>query len=111
MNAPSGWENCAFSSSRKMSHIWFEQKELFLNAYENFLGNEKEYNRRGDPYTFSALLYGTPGCGKTSLIKPVINSDLERGIVSHLFVVQISQVQDVKELRNIMFNEKVGEYT
>eukprot|EP00494_Astrolonche_serrata_P030916 UN31184 len=111
MNLPSGWENMKFSSSRKMEHIWFEQKELFLNAYDNFLNNQDDYERRGDPYTFSALLYGTPGCGKTSLIKACINKDREAGIISHLFVVQISKVQDIKELRNIMFNEKVGEFT
>lgn len=107
----SGWESVPFSSTREIDHIWFEQKETFLRSYFNFLDNPAEYRRRGDPHTFSALLYGLPGCGKTSLIKALVNLDRKRGTHSHLFNINIAELTNVKELRKVIFSEKCMEYT
>jgi len=106
-----GWESVPFSSTREIDHIWFEQKETFLRSYFNFLDNPGEYRRRGDPHTFSALLYGLPGCGKTSLIKALVNLDRQRGTHSHLFNINIAELTNVKELRKVIFSEKCMEYT
>merc|ERR1712098_310537 len=84
-SGPNGWNNVSFSATRRIEHLWFKQKELFMQAYTRLLDHKQEYEERGDPYTFSALLYGVPGCGKTSLIKAVINMDQDRGINSHIF--------------------------
>lgn len=109
--ANAGWESVPFSSTREIDHIWFEQKETLLRSYFNFLDNPGEYRRRGDPYTFSALLYGLPGCGKTSLIKALVNLDRKRGTHSHLFNINIAELRSVKELRRLIFSEKCMEYT
>jgi len=106
-----GWESVPFSSTREIDHIWFEQKETFLRSYFNFLDNPAEYRRRGDPHTFSALLYGLPGCGKTSLIKALVNLDRKRGTHSHLFSINIAELKSVQELRKVIFSEKCMEYT
>eukprot|EP01084_Bolivina_argentea_P143683 252258_1 len=87
------WNYNEFSSARKMDHIYFEEKHLFLRAYENFLYKKIEYDTRGDPYTYSVLLYGPPGCGKTSLLKALMNYDLDRGVTSHLFVRPFSKIE------------------
>lgn len=104
------WEVYPYSSTRNMSHIWFKQKDDFLAAYDNFLKNKEIYEKRGDPYTFSCLLYGTPGCGKSSLLKAVLKYDWEKDLKSHLMVIPFSKISSADDLRHIMFKESFGDY-
>ena len=55
-----------------------EHKGLFLDVMK-FLSNKETYKRINYPYKYSALLYGTPGSGKTSTIL-AIASELKRDI-------------------------------
>lgn len=67
------------------------------------------YDQRGDPYTFSVLLHGPPGCGKTSLLKALINFDAQqRGIVSHLFVVPFSKISSIEMFSHAMLDDIVN---
>ena len=45
--------------------------ELLRRSIDSFKNNEKYYDERGIPYKISYLLYGKPGCGKTSFIYAV----------------------------------------
>jgi len=100
------WKKCEFSSTRKFAHIWFDQKETFLNAYRKFLHQKDYYERVGDPYTFNCLMYGVPGCGKTSVLKACINEDLERGVISHLFIVNFTKIKSIEQFWAIMFGTR-----
>lgn len=105
------WSKHEFSATRKMEHVWFKQKDVFMQAYNNFKTNEAEYERRGDPYTFNCLLYGTPGCGKSSLIKALVNDSVQRGKITHVFVVSFSNIKNGDDLSRVMFNATVdGHY-
>ena len=50
-----------------------------LDSIKTFIGNKPLYERLAYPHTYSALLYGKPGCGKTSTIL-AIASELNRNI-------------------------------
>lgn len=50
-----------------------------LEDIKTFIANESKYKRLAYPYSYSALLYGKPGTGKTSTIL-AIASDLNRDV-------------------------------
>eukprot|EP01084_Bolivina_argentea_P157686 274764_1 len=103
------WTVNEFSSQRKLKHLWFREKEVFVNAYKNFLYNKEDYDERGDPYTFSILLHGPPGCGKTSLLKSLISYDkMVRNITTHLFVVPFSKIESNEIFEKIMLDKMVN---
>lgn len=66
---------------RAMDTIYTNNNEHIdlLESIKAFLGNQEKYRALSYPYSYSALLYGTPGCGKTSTIL-AIASALNRDI-------------------------------
>lgn len=53
--------------------------DRIVNDCEEFINNVKWYSDRGIPYRRGYLLYGPPGCGKSSFIT-ALAGELERGI-------------------------------
>jgi len=51
-----------------------------VNSVKSFIDNEGTYKRLSYPYSYSALLYGKPGCGKSSTIL-ALASALNRDII------------------------------
>lgn len=102
------WDMHEFSSTRQLKHVWFRQKKAFMQAYENFLDHQDQYEHRGDPYTFSCLLYGTPGCGKTSLLKALVNHSIKRGLMTHVFVINFAKIKNAPMLSKVIFNKDVN---
>uniref|UniRef100_A0A6C0ECH0 AAA+ ATPase domain-containing protein n=1 Tax=viral metagenome TaxID=1070528 RepID=A0A6C0ECH0_9ZZZZ len=67
--------------------------ELLKRSIKYFTESESDYDNRGIPYKISYLLYGKPGCGKTSFIYAVA-----RETSRNIYI--IPRVPDEEKLRN-----------
>ena len=61
---------------RSMDSIFTNDNEHYrlFNAIKGFQHNKDKYQKLSYPYSFSALLYGTPGCGKSSTILAIASA-------------------------------------
>lgn len=100
------WRTRKFISHRTMDHIWFNKKTDFLEKYNMFLNNKEDYIKRGEPWTFSCMLHGMPGCGKTSLLKSIVNMDKKNGKISHLFIIPFSNIDTAEVFSSIILGEE-----
>ena len=76
-----GETSCGDKNRRDMDTIYTNNNEHYelLDSIKGFLNNKNLYEKLAYPYTYSALLYGEPGCGKTSTILSVasaLNKDI-----------------------------------
>jgi len=94
-----------FNTNRKISNVFFDQKQEFLEKFNFFRNNREWYERLGIPYHLGILLYGLPGCGKTSLIKAIAN---ETGY--QIISIPLSRVKTSKDLSNIFHAEKINRH-
>lgn len=67
---------CGDKNRRDMDTIYTNNNEHYelLDSIKGFLDNKDIYKKLAYPYTYSALLYGEPGCGKTSTILAVASA-------------------------------------
>lgn len=69
----SNWQFVRKQPKRSLDTVLIESDKLsyLKENIDNFINNEEWYNERGIPYQLGILLHGTPGSGKTSLIKGI----------------------------------------
>ena len=99
-NIGTDWRRLKYTTNANMDDLYFHDKEKFLMAYNRFMKNEQKIP---GAHTFSCLLYNKPGTGKTTLIKSLINYDLERfGIRSHIKFINFNDISNFKMLRELL---------
>lgn len=92
-----------FFSSKKYFTNWFSpQKNQIIKIVNDFKNKEGIYKLESSLHKLGLLLYGDPGCGKTSLIK-VLANELERSIIT----VSLDKLQKYETLRELFFNDTI----
>ena len=92
------WDECEFKSTRNFNNLFFESKDSLINKLDFFVNNKSYYEYEGHPYTFGIGLHGSPGTGKTSIIKCIANK-LNR----HIIVIPLSKIKTQNEFNEYFF--------
>jgi chaperone BCS1 len=95
------WSECLFNSYRNFDNLFFDNKEVLIQKLDFFINNKEWYIKEGHPYTLGIGLSGSPGTGKTSIIKSIANK-LKR----HLIVISLSKIKTIRELSDCFFENQ-----
>jgi SpoVK/Ycf46/Vps4 family AAA+-type ATPase len=95
------WNECAFESARTFDNIFFQDKAMLLRKIDYFVNNVSWYNKHGIPHTLGIALSGSPGTGKTSIIKALSNK-LQR----HIIIIPLSKIKTTAQLCKIFFETR-----
>ena len=102
-NPSRSYSEFRFESGKSFDNVFFPQKEDLMRRLDFFKDSKAWYKNRGIPYTMGLMLYGVPGCGKTSTIKAIANYT-QRHIVS----VPLNRIKTCKELLSIFYEEQIN---
>lgn len=87
------WTNEKFRSNKRFDNMFFEGKDDVLQQITDFINGKEIYRKIGKPYHLGIVLYGEPGCGKTSFINALAN-ELGRSIKE----INFSKLKTVEDL-------------
>lgn len=93
------WNAMPFKSSKTFDKVFFDGKEEFEERLHEFTTSEEEYTRRALPYNLHILLTGEAGCGKTSIIKAILNS-----CKRHVCSVSMGKIQTCNQFVELFNN-------
>lgn len=94
-----------FQSNRALSNIYLRQIEELRGRVEFFLRRRDWYDSKGIPHTLGIMMWGHPGCGKTSTIKAIANETKR-----HIFNVSLSEIKTKDALKDLFYNETIHVY-
>jgi chaperone BCS1 len=89
------WKEYCTRTSKNIKNtiVSSDVKKNFYDDIEKFINNETFYAEKGLPYKRGYILYGEPGCGKTSLIKAIANQ-----YQLPIFILDLSILENNNEL-------------
>ena len=92
-----------FHTYKSINNIFGSHVNAIRDRVNLFINNPEWYAKRGIPHTLGILLHGSPGCGKTSLIK-AIAKDTSR----HVFNISLQKTTTQRQLLNLFFDENIN---
>jgi SpoVK/Ycf46/Vps4 family AAA+-type ATPase len=82
--------------------VYLRQIEELKQRVEFFMRRRDWYDSKGIPHTLGIVMYGVPGCGKTSTIKGIANETKR-----HIFNIALSEIKTKEALKELFYNEQV----
>lgn len=99
VNRNGNWNGSKLENKRKIESIILRHnmQNNIKSDLERFQGNQDFYQELGIPYRRGYLFYGTPGTGKTSMIKAISNFTKR-----DIYYVNINDIRSDNELFDLM---------
>jgi ATP-dependent 26S proteasome regulatory subunit len=92
-----------FNTNRTFKNVIGPESRLIEKRVNFFMNNKQWYSENGIPYTFGLMLYGLPGCGKTSIIKAL--SGVTR---RHIINIKLHKFVTKTQMENLFFSETLN---
>jgi len=91
-----GWIGYETSSLKTFDNLVMinKKREFILKDLDNFLKSFQEYKRKGVSWSRGYMLYGVPGCGKTSIISAISNKTC-----MDMYCIDLGSLSTDQELR------------
>ena len=91
-----------FVTNRSFKNLFGKDIDIIRKRVEFFRDNKDWYDDKGVPYTLGILVSGSPGSGKTSIIKCIAN-ELKR----HIINIHLSDNMTRTQIENLFYNEHI----
>lgn len=91
-----------FQSNRTLGNVYLRQIDDLKQRVEFFMRRRDWYDSKGIPHTLGIVMYGHPGCGKTSTIKAIANETKR-----HIFNIALSEIKTKEALKELFYNDVV----
>lgn len=101
-NKPLEFIKRPFSTNKSFDNLFGPSVTRVRDHLRRFQTQEVEYDRRGLPYRFGALISGKPGCGKTSIIQ-AIAAETRR----HIVTVNFANVVTTDRLTDLFYSDYI----
>ncbi len=95
-----------FQSNRVLDNVYFKECDDLKSRVDFFMRRKDWYDAKGVPHTLGIVMWGHPGCGKTSTIKAIANETKR-----HIFNISLSQITTREALKDLFYNDVVNIYT
>jgi hypothetical protein len=91
-----------FTSNRTLNNVYLRQIGELTERVQFFMKRRDWYDAKGIPHTLGIVMYGVPGCGKTSTIKAIANETKR-----HVFNLMLSEIKTKEALKELFYNESI----
>ncbi len=92
-----------FYTNRKLENVYFKQSDELIQRVRFFMNRRDWYDAKGVPHTLGVVMYGHPGCGKTSTIKAIANETKR-----HIFNINLSEIKSKEAFKSLFFSDSVN---